>query len=131
MNFLVGRTGSDGREWTGKANVYDLKKWVGSGGTANAVIKDAKTWSRFWGDADEGSESRVITFNGKRRQGAFTLDMNADDYEFASTSQVYANRRKCGINPVYVGPGYNFSLFREGFEYNSWREPSGPLASVQ
>ena len=40
-------------------------------------------------------------------------------------------RRRTGINPVYVGPGYNFTLFREGFDYNTWTEATEQLASAQ
>lgn len=131
LNYLTGKSGNSGRRWTGKHNLYDLKKWIGFQGTPNAAIKDAKTWATFWGGLDESGSSQVITFAGKRRQGAFTLDLLGDDFEFASTSQVYANRRRTGINPVYVGPGYNFGLFREGFDYNAWREESEQLASAQ
>ncbi|MFV0446657.1 MAG: hypothetical protein ACK5Q5_24055, partial [Planctomycetaceae bacterium] len=130
-NFLSSRSGSNGRKWTGEYNIYDLKRWVGYQGTPNPSITDAKSWSRFWGDADVTADSRIITFNGKRRQGAFTLAMNADDYEFSSTSQVYVYRRRTGVNPIYVGPGYNFSLVREGFDYNAWREQTEQLASAQ
>jgi hypothetical protein len=131
LHFLANRSTSQGRKWTGEHNLYDVKKWIGFEGTANTAITDAKTWSRFWGEADASGQNRIVTFNGKRRQGAFALDINPDDFEFSSTSQVYANRRQSGVNPIYVGPGYNFSLFREGFEYNAWREQAAPLASAQ
>lgn len=129
-NFLMDRSTGKGRTWTGKKNLYDVKKWIGFQGTPNAAIKDAKTWSRFWGDADESGESRVVTLK-IARHGSYKLDMNADEFEISQTSQVYGNRRWSGINPIYLGPGYNFSLFREGFDYNAWREQTEQLASAQ
>ena len=131
LNFLASRVGTDNRNWSGKYNLYDFKKWIGYGGSLNSRIKDAESWSAFWNDADESGDDRVVTFAGKRRHGAFTLDLNADDFEFSSTSQVYAMRRRTGINPVYVGPGYNFTLFREGFDYTAWTEAAEQLASAQ
>ncbi len=128
MNFLATRNSSAGRTWTGRHNLYDLKKWIGHEGTPLATIRDAKTWSTFWGGLDESPDSRVITFTGKRRQGAFTLDISSDDFEFASNSQVYSTRRRTGINPVYLGPGYSFSLYREGFDYSEWCEQANQLA---
>jgi hypothetical protein len=120
--FLRSRTGSEGITWTGSENVYDVKKWVGFDGAFNSAIRDAKTWTKFWGETEMDSDNKVIVFSGKRRHGAFTADVPAQDFEFASTSQVYASRRRTGINPIYVGPGYNYLLFREGFDYNSWQE---------
>jgi len=129
-NFLRSRTSADGVTWTGRNNLYDVKKWIGHQGTPHAVIKDAKSFSKFWGESDEAGDSRIITFSGKRRQGAFALDVSADDFEFSATSQVYGSRRKTGINPIFVGPGYSYLLFREGFEYSSWKEAGEELAAA-
>lgn len=130
-NFLRSRTGAQGLKWTGRHNLYDVKKWVGYQGTPLATIKDAKTWSTFWGGADEAGDSRIITFAGKRRHGAFALDVSADDFEFSSTSQVYASRRRTGINPIYCGPGYSFALFREGFDYNAWKDEGEEMLAAR
>lgn len=130
MKFLRSRSGADGMRWSGKYNIYDVKKWVGFQGAPLATIRDAKTWSTFWGGADESGDSRVITFAGKRRQGAFGLDLSSDDFEFANNSQVYGNRRRTGINTVYCGPGYSYTLFREGYDYNEWKEGMQQLAQT-
>lgn len=130
-NFLRARSGTQDLKWSGSHNLYDVKKWVGFQNAPIATIKDAKSWSTFWGGADESGDSRIITFAGKRRQGAFTLDVAAEDFEFASTSQVYGSRRRTGVNPIYCGPGYNFTLYREGFEYSAWKEAEEAMAAAR
>jgi hypothetical protein len=131
MNFLPSRTGHEGLTWTGADNLYDLRRWVGYQGTPVASIRDAKTWSQFWGGTDESGDARIVVFAGKRRQGAFSLDVTGEDFDFSSTSQVYAYRHKTGINQLYVGPGYPYTLFREGFDYNAWKEGEEQLAASE
>jgi hypothetical protein len=128
--FLPSRAGHEGLTWTGIDNLYDLQKWVGFQGTLSTAIKDAKTWNEFWGGTDVNAEARIITFSGKRRHGAFDHEIPPDHYEFASTSQVYGYRKKVGINPLVLGPGYPFAIFREGFDYSAWKSGGAAVASA-
>ncbi|MEZ6057424.1 MAG: prenyltransferase/squalene oxidase repeat-containing protein [Planctomycetaceae bacterium] len=120
LSMLPTPRGHEGISWTGNSNVYDVRSWIGSGGSAVASVKDATTWNTFWDGNDIDGDKRIITYDGKLRQGAYSHTVTSDKFSFSSTSQAYGLRKKCGIVPQYVGPGYSYSVFREGFDYTSW-----------
>lgn len=120
MSMLPNSRGHDGITWTGSSNLYDVRNWIGSSGSAVATVKDAASWNTFWGGSDEGGEKRIIVFDGKLRAGAYSHTITADKFAFATNSQTYGQRKKCGIVPQYVGHGYSYTVFREGFDYTNW-----------
>lgn len=128
MSMLPKPTGHDGLTWTGSENIYDLKKWVGSAGKPIAAVKDAKSWSTYWGGTDTNGSARKIPFVGRKPMGGFNHAVKGEDFEFAANSGVYAYRRKTGIDPLLVGPGAAFLRYRESFEYRTWL--SGPTAAI-
>ena len=120
QSMLQTPTGHEGLTWEGQDNLYDVPRWVGSGGTANTRVKDEKTWNTFWGDTDKGGSKRLIVFLGRPRTDAFSHGVRGEDFEFDPKSAVYSYRRKTGIDPLTVGPGHGFVRYRESFEYRTW-----------
>lgn len=119
-SMLTAPTGHKGMSWTGSENIFDVKRWLGNAGKANAVVKDAKTWNTFWGGSDTTSSNRTIPFAGRRTVGGFNHTVKGEDFEFSSQSAVYAYRRKTGIDPLVVGPGSGYLRYRESFDYRAW-----------
>ncbi len=120
LNMLTAPTGHKGLTWTGSENLYDVKRWVGNAGKPSATIKDAKTWSTFWGGGDVNGSNRTIPFSGRRQVGGFNHTVKGEDFEFSAKDSVYAFRRKTGIDPLLVGPGAAFLRYRESFDYRTW-----------
>jgi hypothetical protein len=108
--------------WTGKDNIYDVRRWIGANGRPVADVRDERTWSRYWGGADESGSARTIVFSGRRNFGAFSHSVGGEDFEFAPNSAVNAYRRQTGIDPLIVGPGSGFSRYRESFQYRTWED---------
>jgi hypothetical protein len=119
-SMLRSATGHEGLTWTGQDNLYEVTRWIGNAGTANPKVKDEKSWSSFWGDADVGGTKRPIIFLGKLRPDAFTHSVRGEDFEFDPSSAVHSFRRKSGIDPLIVGPGQGYTRYRESFEFRTW-----------
>lgn len=121
-NMLSAPTGHKGITWSGNSNMYDLKAkgWIGSGGKVNPLIKDPKAWNTFWGGKDLSGAARPIAFAARRTVGQYSHTVKGEDFEFSSTSEIYAYRRRTGIDVLVIGPGPGFSRFRESFDYRSW-----------
>ena len=120
--MLTDATQHDHISWTGRDNIYDVRRWIGANGTPVAGISDEESWSSFWGGTDESGSKRTIPFSGRRSASAFSHSVRGEDFEFAPNSTVYAYRRRSGINPLIVGPGNGFSRYRESFEYRTWED---------
>ena len=130
LNMLTSATGHKGLTWTGSENIYDIKRWVGTGGKPHATIKDAKTWSTCWGGSDANGSNRTIPFAGRRQLGGFNHLVKGEDFEFAAKDSVYAFRRKTGIDPLLVGPGAGFLRYRESFDYRTWVAGENPSTAA-
>ena len=120
QNMLSSPTGHKGLSWTGGDNMFDVKRWLGSAGKPTATVKDAKSWSAFWGCTDSSNSNRTIPFAGRRPLGGFNHTVKGEDFEFAAKDQIYAYRRKTGVDPLLVGPGAGFLRYRESFDYRTW-----------
>ncbi len=130
LNMLSAPTGHKGLTWTGSENMYDVKRWVGTAGKPIASVKDAKTWNTFWGGTDTNGANRTIAFSGRRQMGGFNHMVKGEEFEFSAQSNVYAYRRKTGIDPLVVGPGAGFLRYRESFDYRTWVANSDTPAEV-
>lgn len=128
LNMLSAPTGHKGLTWTGSENMYDVKRWVGTAGKSIATVKDAKTWNTFWGGTDTNGSNRTVPFSGRRQMGGFNHTVKGEEFEFSAQSNVYAYRRKSGIDPLIVGPGAGFLRYRESFDYRTWVANSDSLA---
>lgn len=108
--------------WTGRDNMYDVRRWIGANGSPVTTIDDEKSWSRFWGGTDEDGTERTIPFSGRKPFAAFSHSIRGEDFELAPNSAVYAYRRRAGVDPLIVGPGSGFSRYRESFDYRTWED---------
>lgn len=131
QSMLRAPTGHEGLTWEGQDNLYDVVRWVGSGGTANTRVKDEKTWNSFWGDTDKGGAKRTIVFLSRMRPDAFSHGIRGEDFEFDPKSAVYSYRRKTGIDPLTVGTGHGYTRYRESFEYRTWERGGDETVAVQ
>ncbi|AMV22118.1 prenyltransferase/squalene oxidase repeat-containing protein [Planctomyces sp. SH-PL14] len=109
-----------GVNWQGTGNLFDVMRWVGSAGKQNMTVVDAKKFNSFFGVPEENGAKQTITFAAKRPLGAFNHAVRADDFEFSNTSNVFAYRRKAGLDAIVVGPGEGYLRFRESFDYRTW-----------
>jgi hypothetical protein len=114
--------------WAGSNNIYDVSKWIGSGGAAVAKVKDAKTFNDLFGGKDEKGGGKPLAFTGKKPNGAFSHMIRGEDFELAQNSTVYAYRLTTGIDPLLIGPGNGFLRFRDSFDYRDWQH--GEAAKV-
>jgi hypothetical protein len=121
-------SGHEGLTWTGENNLYEVVQWIGAARTINTRVTDAASFSRFWGGTDTEGEDRIIPYAGRRNLGGFTHGIRGQDFEFPSTSNIYAMRRRTGIDSLIAGPGEGYSRFRESFDYRSWEDPGSEMA---
>lgn len=117
--------------WTGKDNIYDVRRWIGANGTTVKEVRDERTWSRYWGGTDESGSVRTIVFTGRRNFNAFSHSVRGEDFEFAPNSATNAYRRRTGIDPLIVGPGSGFSRYRESFQYRTWEDTLKEVARAE
>lgn len=120
-----------GLTWNGTYNLYEVAQWVGAARTINTRVTDAASWSRFWGNADSEGQDRIISFAGRRNLGGFTHGIRGQDFEFPSDSNLYALRRRTGIDPLVTGPGEGYARYRESFDYRTWEDPELEVAAVE
>ena len=119
-NMLPAVASHEGVTWNGKNNIYDVLRWIGSSGSQNMTVTDPKKFAAFFGTPDENGSKQTITFAAKRGLGGFNHGIRGDDFEFSSTSSVYAYRRRTGVDAIVVGPGEGYLRFRESFDYRTW-----------
>ncbi len=120
QSMLASATGHDGITWKGSDNLYDVKRWVGHAAKSVSSVKDAKSWSTFWGGNDLNGTAKAIPFAARKTIGAFSHTVKGEDYEFAPTSPIHSMRRKTGIVPLNIGPGPGFIRYRDSIDYRSW-----------
>ncbi len=123
--------GHEGLTWTGSNNLYEVTQWVGAARTINTRVTDAASWSRFWGGTDADGLERIISFSGRRNLGGFTHGIRGQDFEFPSDSNIYAYRRRLGIEPLITGPGEGYARYRESFDYRTWEDPDLEVAAAE
>jgi hypothetical protein len=128
-NMLPAADSHKGIDWQGKNNMYDVVRWIGSGGKPNAVVTDAKKFNTFFGNTDENGAKQTLTFAAKRALGGFNHGIRGDDFEFSNTSTIYAYRRRTGIDAIVVGPGDGYLRFRESFDYRNWLTGLAPTTA--
>ena len=131
QNMLPSSTGHQGLTWKGSDNLYDIKRWIGHAAKPISTVKDAKSFSTFWGGGDANGSSKAIPFAARRTVGGFNHVVKGEDYEFAPSSSVHLLRRKTGIDPLIVGPGPSFQRYRDSYDYRTWSPPAEAAASVQ
>lgn len=119
-NMLPAADSHQGITWKGTNNMYDVLRWIGSGGKPNATVADAKKFNTFIGNTDDNGQKQSITFAAKRALGGFNHGIRGDDFEFSNTSSVYAYRRRTGVDAIVIGPGEGYLRFRESFDYRNW-----------
>jgi hypothetical protein len=117
--------------WTGANNIYDVTRWIGSGGTPVAKVKDAKTFNDFMGGGDEKGQNKPLPFSGKKPNGAFNHEIQGEDFEIAANSNVYIYRLVTGVDPLVVGPGNGFLRFRDSFDYRDWARGAAAAVAVK
>ncbi len=130
-NMLPALASHEGITWKGKNNIYDVLRWIGSGGKPNTTVTDPKKFSTFFGNTDENGSKQTITFATKRALGGFNHGIRGDDFEFSSTSSVYAYRRRTGVDAIVVGPGEGYLRFRESFDYRTWELASADAPAMK
>lgn len=131
QSMLRSPTGHEGLSWKGSENLYDIKRWIGHDSKPNTTVKDAKSFSTFWGGSDSNGTAKAIPFAVRRTIGGFNHVIKGEDYEFASSSSIHLLRRKTGIDPLNVGPGPSFQRYRGSFEYRSWSPRSETAAAPE
>jgi hypothetical protein len=133
-NFLVSATENKGRSWKGTLNLYDLKSWIGAGGKALGAVTDAKSWIKFWGNAETESYKGAAPFAsaGLRQIGSFTHEVSPQDWqlEFPPTAEAALVRNRVGINSYLAGPGQPFDQYRDTISYSDWVKGRLDLAAV-
>jgi len=120
-NFLVTEKDKN-RNWSGSANLYDIKTWIGASGKPVASIKDAKSWSEFWANADRNIAKRIAPFVGNQQMGNFTHEMNIQFWvaELPPEAESFLTQSPIGINAYLAGAGSPYDQYRETFGYTDW-----------
>jgi hypothetical protein len=133
-NFLAVTTGAKDRTWKGNANIYDVKQWLGFNGTANATVKDDKSWNTFWGGTDKGSYKRIVPYAGgvARQIGNFSHASVAQEWqlEIPADAPQDLQRGIIGINSYLAGPGSPFDQYRDTISYTDWQHGKLGIAEL-
>jgi hypothetical protein len=133
-NFLVSASEIKGRSWKGALNLYDLKSWIGAGGKALGTVTDAKSWIKFWGNAETESYKGAAPFAsaGLRQIGSFTHEVSPQDWqlEFPPTAEAALVRNRVGINSYLAGTGQPFDQYRDTISYSDWVKGRLDLAAI-
>lgn len=118
----AGKNRTEGRQWIGSANLYDVKQWVGVNGKA-VELKDAKEWLKLWGNTETDSFKRTAPFVGTRRLGNYNHEANVQDWllEFPSNAEIPLQKNRVGIITYIAGPGIAYDQYRETIGYSFWK----------
>lgn len=122
LSMLSIKSSKENRSFAGDGNVYDVAKWLGLGGKADASVTDVKSWSRFWGNTDDSSLQETISFALRRPNNSFNHRYKPEDWELSEDSKVAARQYDLGVKSASVGAGPGFSRFRSSILYNEWKQ---------
>lgn len=111
-----------GRTWSGMANIYDVKNWIGAGGKPVSSVNDPATWAAFWKIAEPTSSKRVAAFTGLRQAGNFSHECHSQDWTLQLPPDAETDLQKSGvgINPYLCGPGAAYDQYRDTINYTEW-----------
>jgi hypothetical protein len=119
---LSGSTTAPGnRTWTGSANIYDPKRWVGRAGIPVASITDEKSWTKFWGGKEEDAKQRSIVFTRTHSARGFSHRARALEWRIGETTKLAFENIRAGIQYGTVGSGRAYGRYRESILYNEWQ----------
>ncbi|MFK7778963.1 MAG: prenyltransferase/squalene oxidase repeat-containing protein [Gimesia sp.] len=122
LSMLSAKSSKEGRSFSGDGNVYDVKKWLGMNGKADASVTDVKSWDHFWGIKKGASQEETISFVLRRTNNSFNHRYKPADWELSEDSKVAARKYGLGAKPASVGAGPGFSRFRSSILYNEWKQ---------
>ncbi len=122
LSMLSSNSSKENRSFAGDGNVYDVGKWLGLGGKAEANVTDVKSWSRFWGNTDDTSLQETLAFTSRRPNTSFNHRYKPEDWELSEDSKVAARQYDLGSKPASVGAGPGYSRFRSSILYNEWKQ---------
>ena len=129
MSMLKAGNKKTGRSWSGENNVYDTSKWLGSKGKRHSSVRDARSWSGFWGKKDIKATKKTIGFTNRRNPGSYSHSVKSEDWGLKEYSTVAVMRPRRGIRSGMVGSGFGFSRFRDSIVYNKWKKENSSLSA--
>jgi hypothetical protein len=135
--FLQKADSTAGRSFKGAHNIYDIKDWMGVAGKKSDKVKDAKSWSQFWGKTDHQSFKRGASFAVNRQAGNYNHQIQARDFQAElpeiAESELILNQP--GVDGYFTGPGTGYDQFRDTPDYRPWAqgkvEPGTELAAAE
>lgn len=131
LKYLAVANQNTDRSWKGLHNAYNVVNWVGSQGK-KAAITDPKTWSKFWGGADQDHTKLTISFVVPHGKGAFTHGLLAQDWDLSEKSELAFSTIRYGVHAANIGAGEGFSRYREDFQYGEWKKGNyAPLITTE
>ena len=121
-SMLAAQKSTQARSYTGEGNVYHVSKWIGYQKQSVVSVRNAKTWTTFWGDHEQNAKSELIALARRRPNGVFSHRIVPQDWEVVEKSQYATNKDRFGIWSQIVGVGTGFTRFRESIMYNQWKQ---------
>jgi hypothetical protein len=122
LGFLPTGTTKDGRNWSGRNNVYNLGAWFGANGKKVTTVNDLKSHAKFWDNADKDPLNKTIGWMVSRRVGQFSHALNPQDWDLGDRSELALSSIKYGIAANTIGSGEGYSRYREDIRYNEWKK---------
>ncbi len=119
-----------GRSWSGEGNIYDTSKWIGANGKSYSSVRDARSWSKFWGKKDIKPIKKTIGCSTRRRAGSYSHNVKSEDWDLKEFTSLAVMRPARGIRSGMVGSGFGFSRFRDSILYNQWKKGELKLSSA-
>lgn len=131
MSFLGADGSPNGRQWTGRNNVYNVSKWVGFKGKPVVIVKDPPSFSKFFNGGEVDPSKLTIAFLNSRKPGTSVHGLNTQEWDLSEKSELAFSAKKYGILSAITGPGGGFSRFREEIGYNQWQRGETPLSVAE